>query len=164
LSNEKTKNSLSEKRGSIVKLIDKLASSIATDEAKSTASESFASLMLMFMIQQMQQQQQQSQQQMQLQLQLQQAIMQRDVEMQINGAEVQMKGQSEVMLRVLIDMKKRDKKKKKRKKKKKTRKRNAVTEAGGEKVGMGSRISNSSSLFNLVIVITTLLLAFGHFL
>ena len=36
-SNQKTKNSASEKRGSIVKSIDKLASSIATDEANSAA-------------------------------------------------------------------------------------------------------------------------------
>jgi hypothetical protein len=37
LSNEKTKNSFSEKRGSIVKSIDKLASSLSMDEANNAA-------------------------------------------------------------------------------------------------------------------------------
>jgi hypothetical protein len=65
LSNEKTKSSLSDKRGSIVKSIDKLASSIASDEASSAASASSASMMPMFMMLQMQQQQQQQQMQLQ---------------------------------------------------------------------------------------------------
>jgi len=51
LSNEKTKNSLSERRGSIVKSIDKLASSIVTtDEANSAAAASSSSMMPMFLV------------------------------------------------------------------------------------------------------------------
>ncbi len=61
LLSEKTKNSLSEKRGSIVKSIDKLASSIASDEANSVASASNSAMMPMMMLMQMQQQQQQQQ-------------------------------------------------------------------------------------------------------
>jgi len=55
LSNKKTKNSLSKRRGSIVKSIDKLASSIATDEANSAAAASSSLLMRMFLVMQMQQ-------------------------------------------------------------------------------------------------------------
>jgi len=51
-------------------------------------------MMLMFMVMQMQQQLQQ-------QLQFQQALMQRDVEMQIRGVEAQVKGQGEAMMKVL---------------------------------------------------------------
>jgi len=48
---EKTKNSLSERRGSIVKSIDKLASSIvSTDEANSAAAASSSSMMPMFLV------------------------------------------------------------------------------------------------------------------
>jgi hypothetical protein len=68
LSNEKTKNSLSEKRGSIVKSIDKLASSLSTDDANNaamasaTASSSMMPMMFMMQMQHQQQQQQQMQQ------------------------------------------------------------------------------------------------------
>jgi hypothetical protein len=55
LSNEKTKNSLSERKGSIVKSIDKLASSIASDEVNSIAAASLSSMMPMFLVMQMQQ-------------------------------------------------------------------------------------------------------------
>jgi len=56
---KKTKSSQSERRGSIVKSIDKLASSIATDEANSAAAASSSSMMPMFLALQMQQQAQQ---------------------------------------------------------------------------------------------------------
>ncbi len=56
-STEKTKNSQSDKRGSIVKSIDKLATSINTDEANNGVSASSASLMPMMLMQMMQQQQ-----------------------------------------------------------------------------------------------------------
>ncbi len=50
-SNEKTKNSsLSKRRGSIVKSINKLASSFVSDEAGTAASASLASMMPMFMM------------------------------------------------------------------------------------------------------------------
>jgi hypothetical protein len=105
---EKIKNSsLSESRGSIVKSIGKLASSIALDEASTAANVPSAS---MIMLMQMQQESQQLQQQIYFQ----QAIMQREVEVQIKGVKVWMKGQREVMLRVLKEMKKRDKKEKKK--------------------------------------------------
>jgi len=60
-SSEKTKNSsLSEKRGSIVKSIDKLASSISADEANTAAAASTSGgIMPMMLMMQMQQQQQQ---------------------------------------------------------------------------------------------------------
>jgi len=140
LSNEKSKNSLSEKRGSIVESIDKLASSIATDEASVVAVASSSSMMPMFMVMQMQMQQQ-SQQQMQFQ----QAFLQREVETQIKGVEAQVKGQGEVMMKVLHAIKKRDKKERKKKKKKRARKRKAIAEAGGEKVDVVSSSSSSSS-------------------
>jgi hypothetical protein len=138
LSNEKTKNSLSEKRGSIVKSIDKLASSIATDEASAVAVASSSSMMPMFMVMQMQQQSQQ-------QMQFQQAFLQREVETQIKGVEAQVKGQGEAMMKVLHAIKKRDKKERKKKKKKRARKRKAIAEAGGEKVDVVSSSSSSSS-------------------
>jgi len=77
---KKTKSSQSERRGSIVKSIDKLASSIATDEANSAAAASSSSMMPMFLALQMQQQAQQQaqQQQLQQQLQFQQSLLQRD--------------------------------------------------------------------------------------
>jgi hypothetical protein len=51
LSNKKMKNSLSERRGLIVKSIDKLASSIVTtDEANSAAAASSSSMMPMFLV------------------------------------------------------------------------------------------------------------------
>ncbi len=61
----------------------------------------------MFLVMQMQQQaQQQSQQQsQQQQLQFQQALMQRDVESQITGVEAQVRGQGEVMMKVLHSLK-----------------------------------------------------------
>jgi 16S rRNA C1402 (ribose-2'-O) methylase RsmI len=108
LSNEKTKNSLSERRVSIVKSIDKLASSIVlTDEANSAAAVSSSSMMPMFLVIQMQQQaqqqtqQQSQQQQLQQQLQFQQALMQRDFESQIKGVEAQVRDQREAMMKVL---------------------------------------------------------------
>jgi len=104
LSNEKTKISLSERRGSIVKSMDKLASSIvSTDEANSAAAGSSSSMMPMFLVMQMQQQaqQQSQQQQLQQQLQFQQALMQRDVESQIKGVEAQVRDQREAMMKVL---------------------------------------------------------------
>jgi len=53
LSNEKTKNSLSgERRGSIVKSIDKLASSIAADEVNAVAAAFSSSMNPMFMVMQ----------------------------------------------------------------------------------------------------------------
>jgi hypothetical protein len=53
-SNEKMKNSsLSERRGSIVKSIDRLASSIASGKASTAASASSASMMPMLMMMQM---------------------------------------------------------------------------------------------------------------
>jgi hypothetical protein len=55
LTNETAKNSLSERRESIVKSIDKLASSIATDEANSVAATSSSTMMPMLMVMQMQQ-------------------------------------------------------------------------------------------------------------
>ncbi len=54
---KKTKN-LSDKRGSIVKSIDKLASSIASDEANTSATALTSTMMPMIMVMQMQQQQQ----------------------------------------------------------------------------------------------------------
>lgn len=72
---------------SVVKSVDKLPSSIASDEANSAATATSASMMPMLMVMQ---QQQQSQQQMQLQ----QAIMQHEVEMQIKGVKAQMKEQN----------------------------------------------------------------------
>jgi hypothetical protein len=88
-SNEKTKNSsLSERRGSIVKSTDKLASSIASDEASAATSASSASMMPMFMVMQMQQQQQQSQH-LQQQMHYQQFMVQKEVEMQLKGVEAQ---------------------------------------------------------------------------
>jgi len=75
LSNEKTKNSLSEKRGSIVKSIDKLASSLTTDDANNaamaSASVSSSMMPMMFMMQMQHQQQMQQQQQQQQQQQMQ---------------------------------------------------------------------------------------------
>jgi hypothetical protein len=76
LLNEKTKNSLSDKRGSIVKSIGKLASSIMSDEANSAASASSASMVMLQM--QLQQQQQQ---------QMQQAFMQSQMEFQMRRIE-----------------------------------------------------------------------------
>jgi hypothetical protein len=49
----------------------------------------------------------------QQQMQFQQAIMQREVEMQIKGLKAQMKEHSEAMMKFLKEMKKEDKKKKK---------------------------------------------------
>jgi hypothetical protein len=75
--NEKTKNSLSEKRGSIVKSIDKLASCLTTDEANSAAMASASAssgMMPMMLMMQMQHQQQQLQYQQQQQM-MQQAFM-----------------------------------------------------------------------------------------
>jgi hypothetical protein len=81
LLNEKMKNSLS-KRGSIVKSIDKLASTITTDEANSAATAlalAAASSNMMPMMFMMQMQMQQQQQQMQ------QAFMQSQMELQMKG-------------------------------------------------------------------------------
>jgi len=94
---EKTKNSQSKRRGSIVKSIDKLASSIATDETNSAAAASSSSMMPMFLA--LQRQQQAQQQQLQQQLQFQQSLLQRDVEMQIRGVEAPVKGQGEAMMK-----------------------------------------------------------------
>jgi hypothetical protein len=68
LFNKSAKNSLSEKRDSIVKSFDKLVSSIVSNEANSAAS---ASMMLMLMLLHMQQQ----------------AFMQSQVEIQMKGIE-----------------------------------------------------------------------------
>jgi len=93
--NEKMKNSLSEKRGSIAKSIDKLASSIATYEANSAAialgsASASSSMMLMMLMLQMQQQQQMKQMQYQQQMQqqeqmMQQAFMQSQMESKMNA-------------------------------------------------------------------------------
>jgi hypothetical protein len=115
---EKTKNSQSERRGSIVKSIDKLASSIATYEANpAAASSSSSSMMPMFLALQMQQQAQHQaqQQQLQQQLQFQQSLLQRDVELQIRGVEAQVKGQGEAMMKVLSSLKMRERKERKEK-------------------------------------------------
>jgi hypothetical protein len=68
-----------EKRGSIAKSIDKLASLIASDEANSAESASSGSMMLMMLMLQMQQQHQQQLQQMQQQ----QAFMQSQMDLQM---------------------------------------------------------------------------------
>jgi len=76
--NKKMKNSTSEKRGSIVKSIDKLASSIAMDETNSASMESASAssgMMPMMLMMQMQHQQQQMQLQYQHQIQQQQQMM-----------------------------------------------------------------------------------------
>jgi hypothetical protein len=72
---------------------------------------------------------------------MQQAIMQREVEMQLKGAEAQVKGQSEVMVRFAL----KDVKKMESKEKKKSRKTMMAAEAGGKKVDTDSG-SGSSSL------------------
>ncbi len=115
LSTEKTKSSLSDKRGSIVKSIDKLASSINTDEANNAASASSASLMPMMLMQMMQQQQE-------------------------HRMELQMRGMEERLCR---QMKKKERKEKKRRKK--AWKRRKVAAAGGEKNLDDSSSSSSSS-------------------
>jgi len=66
LLNEKKKNSLSEKRGSIVKSIDKLASSIAMDVINSAAMASASTNMMPMMFMMQMQMQMQMQQQLQL--------------------------------------------------------------------------------------------------
>jgi hypothetical protein len=96
--NEKTKNSLSEKRGSFVKSIDKLASCLTTDEANSAAMASASAssgMMPMMLMMQMQHQQHQQQQQMQLQYQqqqqmMQQAFMQSQMELQVKSMQDRM--------------------------------------------------------------------------
>jgi len=132
LSNEKTKNSLSEKRGSIVKSIDKLASSLTTDDANNaamaSASVSSSMMPMMFMMQMQHQQQMQQQQQQQQQQQMQQVLLQTQLEMQMKGF-----------------MKKLKKKEKKKKKKKAKRKRKAKSEEGNAGGSSSSSSSSSSS-------------------
>ncbi len=140
MSNEKTKNSISNKRGSIVKSIDKLASSIASDEANSAVTITSSVIIPMIMVMQ-----QQQLQQLQQQMQFQKALLQRGVVMQIKGAEVQVKSLSEVMMKVLRGMKRKEQKEKKKKMKKKAKNKKAVAEAGGDKVDLDSSSSSSSS-------------------
>jgi len=136
--NEKTKNSLSEKRGSIVKSIDKLASCLTTDEANSAAmaSASASSGMMPMMLMMQMQHQQQQQQQMQLQYQQQQQMMQQAF-MQ-SQMELQVKSMQGRMLRKL-------RKKERKKKKKAKRKRKAKSAEGGAEERSSSSSSSSSS-------------------
>jgi hypothetical protein len=150
-SNEKTKNSsLSEKRGSIVKSIDKLASSIASNEISSAATASSLTMMPMLMVMQMQQQQVQM---MQQQMEFQWYLLHRYMEMQIKGVGAQVKGQGDVMMKVLEELKKREKKECKKRKKKKARKRRATAEADADKNSSSgsSSSSNSSSFYHVLI-------------
>jgi hypothetical protein len=136
-SSEKTTNSsLSEKRGSIVKSIDKLASSISADEANTAAMASTSGgimpMMLMMQMQQQQYQQQIAQQQQQYQQQMQQqAFMQSQME-------VQLKAMQDKLLKKL----KKDKKKKKNRAKKK---RKAADVVEGDAKESSSSSSSSSS-------------------
>jgi len=135
--NEKTKNSLSEKRGSIVKSIDKLASCLTADEANSAAMASAsASSGMMPMMLMMQMQHQQQQQQMQLQYQQQQQMMQQAF-MQ-SQMELQVKSMQGRMLRKL-------RKKERKRKKKAKRKRKAKSAEGGAEERSSSSSSSSSS-------------------
>jgi len=136
--NEKTKNSLSEKRGSIVKSIDKLASCLTADEANSAAmaSASASSGMMPMMLMMQMQHQQQQQQQMQLQYQQQQQMMQQAF-MQ-SQMELQVKTMQGRMLRKL-------RKKERKRKKKAKRKRKAKSAEGGAEERSSSSSSSSSS-------------------
>jgi hypothetical protein len=126
-SSEKMKNSsLSDKRGSIVKSIDKLASSISADEA--STSGGIMLMMLMMQMQQQQQYQQQMQQQMMMQ---QQAFMQSQMEVQLKAMQD----------RLFKKLKKDNKKQKKREKEK----RKAADVVEGVAKDSSSSSSSSSS-------------------
>jgi hypothetical protein len=128
LSSEKTKNSsLSEKRGSIVKSIDKLASSISADEANTAAVASTSGgVMPMMLMMQMQQQQQYEQQMQQQQMMQQQAFMQSQME-------VQLKAMQDRLFKKL------------KKDKKKQKKRKAANVVDGDAMDSSSSSSSSSS-------------------
>jgi len=132
-SSEKTKNSsLSEKRGSIVKSIDKLASSISADEANTAAVASTSGgVMPMMLMMQMQQQQQYEQQMQQQQMMQQQAFMQSQMEVQLKA-----------MQNRLFKKLKKDKKKQKKRAKKKRKAANVVD---GDAMDSSSSSSSSSS-------------------
>ena len=132
-SSEKTKNSsLSEKRGSIVKSIDKLASSISADEANTAAAASTSGgIMPMMLMMQMQQQQQYQQQMQQQQMMQQQAFMQSQMEVQLKAMQAR-----------LFKKLKKDKKKQKKRAKKKRKAANVVD---GDAKDSSSSSSSSSS-------------------
>jgi len=134
LSSEKTKNSsLSEKRGSIVKSIDKLASSISADEANTAAMASTSGgIMPMMLMMQMQQQQQYEQQMQQQQMMQQQAFMQSQMEVQLKAMQAR-----------LFKKLKKDKKKQKKRAKKKRKAANVVD--GDAKDSSSSSSSSSES-------------------
>ncbi len=117
--NEKTKNSLSDKRGSIVRSIDKLASSIVSDEVRSDISASMMPMMPMLQMQQLQQ--------------MEQAFLQSQIEFQMRGIEE----------RLPKDMNRKEHKKKKRRKKARKKRKAAV--AGSESKADDSSLSSSSS-------------------
>jgi hypothetical protein len=138
--NQKTKNSASEKRGSIVKSIDKLASSIAADEAASTmnssnaATASIASMMQAFSGQMQMQMQMQQMQQMQMQMQMQS----------------QMANSNKMMKAMLKQLKKQKKKHKKKRSRRAFTLESTPTVAGNSK----KNSSSSSSYFFPFLSIT----------
>jgi hypothetical protein len=117
--NERIKNSISEKRGSIVKPTDR--SSITTDETNCSAAA--ASLIPMIMM-------------LQSQVQMQHAMMQKEIE-------THMQGQTQLLKRILKEMKRKERKEKKDKKK--ARKKRKVAAAGTEKMEVDSSSSSGSS-------------------
>ncbi len=136
LSNAKTKNSASEKRGSIVKSIDKLASSIAGDGVANNNNEAAAAASMM--------QQFTAQMNMQMQMQAFSAQMQIQMERQSNMMRDQMEGNQRMMRAVLKQLKKKKKKKKRRSGPKFTLDSNA-TPVGNAGRGGNSSSSSSSS-------------------
>jgi hypothetical protein len=144
LSSEKTKNSsLSEKRGSIVKSIDKLASSISADEANTAAAASTSGgIMPMMLMMQMQQQQQYQQQMQQQQQQYQQQMQQQQMMQQQAFMQSQMEVQLKAMQDRLFKKLKKDKKKQKKRAKKKRKAANVVD---GDAMDSSSSSSSSSS-------------------
>jgi hypothetical protein len=131
LSNTKTKNSTSEKRGSIVKSIDKLASSIGVANNNNQAAAA-ASMMQQFTAH------------MQMQMQAFSAQMQIQMERQSNMMRDQMEGNQRMMRAGLKQLKKKKKKKKRRSGPKFTLDSNA-TPVGNAGRGGNSSSSSSSS-------------------
>jgi len=138
-----TPQPLSEKRGSIVKSIDKLASSITTDEANSAAMASASSGMMpmMLMMLMMQQQQQHQQQIVQQEQQYQQQMQQQQMMQQ----QAFMQSQMELQLKAMQDRLFRNLKKDVKKRKKRAKKKRKAADVGGGDAKESSSSSSSSS-------------------
>jgi hypothetical protein len=143
-SKKRKKSSLSEKRGSIVKSIDKLASSITTDEANSAAMASASSGMMpmMLMMLMMQQQQQQHQQQI---VQQEQQYQQQMQQQQMMQQQAFMQSQMELQLKAMQDRLFRNLKKDVKKRKKRAKKKRKAADVGGGDAKESSSSSSSSS-------------------